>query len=266
MKRKLFIFRAQEQSRERLNRKSVNLSSPSSAASPPTNTESKRGHTNTRARAHGYVDFQMQPQSQSQAHSLQVTSRPFSGAASDRGVANFAAPGPGTGGVAMSRQSSQGWMPASMHLAEATAAKSSSHRNGSPFTLTQDGIHKENARFEIPAELTLSRIDQLISQATSEKEVKDLKQQKRLLRNRQAALDSRRRKKLHTEELEKKEIHYMHVISQLEDAIVSLQKREAEMIREHTLGTAELRKKNNILLEAIEKLEQGSKPPIVDQD
>jgi hypothetical protein len=50
-----------------------------------------------------------------------------------------------------------------------------------------DGIRKKNARFDIPAERNLSNIDQLISQSTDEQEIKELKQQKRLLRNRQAA-------------------------------------------------------------------------------
>ena len=50
-----------------------------------------------------------------------------------------------------------------------------------------DGIRKKNARFEIPAERNLSNIDHLIAQSTDEQEVKELKQQKRLLRNRQAA-------------------------------------------------------------------------------
>lgn len=50
-----------------------------------------------------------------------------------------------------------------------------------------DGIRKKNARFEIPAERNLSNIDQLIAQSTDEQEIKELKQQKRLLRNRQAA-------------------------------------------------------------------------------
>jgi hypothetical protein len=127
-----------------------------------------------------------------------ATSGPFSGGAvgpvgaipmgavSYRGAVNFAAP-PGTGGVAMSPQSSQGWMPAPMDLSDAAAVKSNCYRNGSPLTLRRDGIRKKNARFEIPAERTLSNIDQLISQSTNEEEVKELKQQKRLLRNRQAA-------------------------------------------------------------------------------
>lgn len=50
-----------------------------------------------------------------------------------------------------------------------------------------DGIRKKNARFDIPAERNLANIDQLISEATDEEEIKELKQQKRLLRNRQAA-------------------------------------------------------------------------------
>ena len=50
-----------------------------------------------------------------------------------------------------------------------------------------DGIRKKNARFEIPVERTLSNIDHLIAVCKNEADVKELKQQKRLLRNRQAA-------------------------------------------------------------------------------
>ena len=53
-----------------------------------------------------------------------------------------------------------------------------------------DGIRKKNARFDIPAERNLNNIDQLIAQSTDEQEIKELKQQKRLLRNRQAAYAS----------------------------------------------------------------------------
>jgi hypothetical protein len=49
------------------------------------------------------------------------------------------------------------------------------------------GIRKKNARFDIPAERNLFNIDQLISSCTNDDEMKELKQQKRLLRNRQAA-------------------------------------------------------------------------------
>jgi hypothetical protein len=53
-----------------------------------------------------------------------------------------------------------------------------------------DGIRKKNARFDIPQERNLANIDRLIENAKDEDEVKELKQQKRLLRNRQAAYDS----------------------------------------------------------------------------
>ena len=53
--------------------------------------------------------------------------------------------------------------------------------------LRRDGIRKKNARFEIPAERNLRTIDHLINQTSDEHEIKELKQQKRLLRNRQAA-------------------------------------------------------------------------------
>ena len=58
---------------------------------------------------------------------------------------------------------------------------------GSTHLLRRDGIRKKNARFEIPAERNLRTIDQLINQTNDEQEIKELKQQKRLLRNRQAA-------------------------------------------------------------------------------
>jgi len=49
------------------------------------------------------------------------------------------------------------------------------------------GIRKKNARFDIPAERNLFNIDNLIQSCTNEDDLKELKQQKRLLRNRQAA-------------------------------------------------------------------------------
>jgi hypothetical protein len=53
--------------------------------------------------------------------------------------------------------------------------------------LRQDGVRKKNARFDIPTERTLNNIDELISKASNDDDKKELKQQKRLLRNRQAA-------------------------------------------------------------------------------
>ena len=58
---------------------------------------------------------------------------------------------------------------------------------GSIDVLRRDGIRKKNTRFEIPAERNLQTIDKLISTTTDEHQIKELKQQKRLLRNRQAA-------------------------------------------------------------------------------
>jgi len=57
----------------------------------------------------------------------------------------------------------------------------------SPLHMRRDGIRKKNARFDIPAERTLLNIDHLIAQSGDDNEIKELKQQKRLLRNRQAA-------------------------------------------------------------------------------
>ncbi|KAF7594939.1 hypothetical protein BBP40_007747 [Aspergillus hancockii] len=190
------------------------------------------------------------------------------------------------GAVAMSPQSSQGWMPASTDMPDAISrpTKSPTYRNSSPLSIRRDGIRKKNARFEIPAERTLSNIDQLIAQSNNEEEIKELKQQKRLLRNRQAALDSRQRKKLHTEKLEEEKKQFTQIISDLEEDLQNMRLREAELLREksewmaaqqeitqyintmhmekdeiirvHTLETAELRKKNNILKETVEKLER----------
>ncbi|KAH8429869.1 putative bZIP transcription factor [Aspergillus melleus] len=194
-----------------------------------------------------------------------------------------------SGAVAMSPQSSQGWMPASTDMPDAASrpTKSPTYRNSSPLSVRRDGIRKKNARFEIPAERTLSNIDQLISQSSNEEEIKELKQQKRLLRNRQAALDSRQRKKLHTEKLEEEKKQYTQALNDLEEELQNMRLREAELLREksewiaaqqeitqyintmhmdkdemirvHTLETTELRKKNNILKETVEKLERHAR-------
>jgi len=139
-----------------------------------------------------------------------------------------------------------------------------------------DGIRKKNARFDIPAERTLSNIDQLISQSTDEQEIKELKQQKRLLRNRQAALDSRQRKKQHTERLEDEKKQFTALVGDMEEEIASLRKqlenahlvnRQLEeeniklridsenLIASHTLETGELRKKVSVLTSHVQRLE-----------
>ncbi|CAH0026550.1 unnamed protein product [Clonostachys rhizophaga] len=144
-----------------------------------------------------------------------------------------------------------------------------------------DGIRKKNARFEIPAERNLSNIDQLIAQSTDEAEVKELKQQKRLLRNRQAALDSRQRKKQHTERLEDEKKQYTAVITEMEeemnelkakmdqllrekqsyvDYVETLTLERDEMIRSHTNETGELRKKIAVLTDHVQN-NMGSSAP-----
>ncbi|KAH6610498.1 basic-leucine zipper domain-containing dna binding domain [Trichoderma cornu-damae] len=144
-----------------------------------------------------------------------------------------------------------------------------------------DGIRKKNARFEIPAERNLSNIDQLIAQSTDEQEIKELKQQKRLLRNRQAALDSRQRKKQHTERLEDEKKHFTVVITDMEEELASLKAKveqlmlekqqcvdyietltleKDEMIRTHTIETGELRKKVGVLTDHVQRLESSIPP------
>ncbi|KAM0332570.1 hypothetical protein ACHAQA_002854 [Verticillium albo-atrum] len=139
-----------------------------------------------------------------------------------------------------------------------------------------DGIRKKNARFEIPAERNLNNIDQLIAQSTDEQEIKELKQQKRLLRNRQAALDSRQRKKQHTERLEDEKKQYTTILTDMEEEIVDLKAKmdqllrekqsyqdyietvtmeKEEMIRSHTIETGELRKKVSVLADHVQRLE-----------
>ncbi len=56
--------------------------------------------------------------------------------------------------------------------------------------LRSDGVRKKNARFDIPSGRTIDTIDDLIDNAKDETLIKELKTQKRLLRNREAAYDS----------------------------------------------------------------------------
>lgn len=194
--------------------------------------------------------------------------------------------------LSASPQSAQDWMSNSsndhldLHSVPKHLALASPGFNPNPPLLRRDGIRKKNARFEIPAERTLRTIDQLINQTTDEQEIKELKQQKRLLRNRQAALDSRQRKKQHTERLEEEKKQTSTLITDLEEALAEMRMREEqweqqreswqsaqqqykqyiddlitekeEMIRCHTLETAELRKKNAHLTEQAQKLESIS--------
>lgn len=144
--------------------------------------------------------------------------------------------------------------------------------------LRRDGVRKKNARFDIPAERNLRTIDTLISQTADEMEIKELKQQKRLLRNRQAALDSRQRKKQHTERLEEEKKHYTGIINELEEDakaheaewlsrqedwmqrnaqyqqwIQSLQNEKEQTIQHYSHEVAELRRENAMLMQQLQK-------------
>lgn len=93
--------------------------------------------------------------------------------------------------ISMSPQSSQGgWASATStdSVEQHFTLQSPVYRPVSPqLVLRPDGIRKKNARFEIPKERNLQTIDALIMASTDDNEKKELKQQKRLLRNRQAA-------------------------------------------------------------------------------
>ncbi|MCJ1405027.1 hypothetical protein MMC11_008253 [Xylographa trunciseda] len=190
---------------------------------------------------------------------------------------------------ATSPQSAKDWMSASSSEGleyRSVAPQNSPHSPSfaaNTLLLRRDGIRKKNARFEIPAERNLRTIDMLINQTNDEHEIKELKQQKRLLRNRQAALDSRQRKKQHTERLEEEKKHYTTIINELEEALGDMKVHEAEWAREkedwatsqqqlkqyvdnllvekeelvrcHTIETGELRKRNAFLNEQIQRIE-----------
>ncbi|KAL2070855.1 hypothetical protein VTL71DRAFT_13881 [Oculimacula yallundae] len=156
-------------------------------------------------------------------------------------------------------------------------------RSHSDMSRRGDGIRKKNARFEIPAERNLNNIDQLIAQSNDEQEIKELKQQKRLLRNRQAALDSRQRKKQHTERLEDEKKHFTTMINELEEDLAeaklaldewaqkeqqyqrfieNMQFEKEEMVRTHTIETGDLRKKVSVLTDHIQRLESAPMAPM----
>ncbi|KIW91054.1 uncharacterized protein Z519_07948 [Cladophialophora bantiana CBS 173.52] len=191
--------------------------------------------------------------------------------------------------VSMSPQSSQGgWASTTSSDAAETNRSILRHRYrpASPLlVLRSDGIRKKNAKFEIPPERNINTIDALINQATNEDEKKELKQQKRLLRNRQAALDSRMRKKQNAEKLEadkkllidqknaleealgqyENQLHQLHSErrdwilerQRLEKCIADLEYQNEELIRTSTRETGELRRMNTILRETVGELERN---------
>lgn len=173
------------------------------------------------------------------------------------------------------------WAATSQSMNQTPTAALDADSLASPGELRRDGVRKRNARFEIPPDHNLNNIDQLIAESTNEMEVKELKQQKRLLRNRQAALDSRQRKKQHTERLEDEKKQFTATIGELDHELNGLRqqlddtRRECqmymqicenltlqkdEMIRNHTVESRELRKKIAVLTENINSLESNSVP------
>ena len=187
--------------------------------------------------------------------------------------------------ISMSPQSSQeGWTSTSSEQAEHAGhvVQSPGYCPVSPSTAGRpDGVRKKNARFEIPKDRNLRNIDQLIHESKDDAEKKELKAQKRLLRNRQAALDSRQRKKTHTEKLELEKKSFTDERGQLENTINMLQdtlqaEREAwaqrqqqyeaivhtlqyekeEVIRSKTVETTDLRRRNSVLKDHIRDIER----------
>lgn len=124
--------------------------------------------------------------------------------------------------------------------------QSSPPRPYSPFPRRDGGIRKKNAKFNIPPERTLETVDELIANSTNDDEIKELKQQKRLLRNRQAALDSRQRKKQRAEELEEENKKWTSQISLLEDEIQKL----------HMQNDCHLREKEQLIVERAQFQDQ----------
>ncbi|OLN88642.1 hypothetical protein CCHL11_01696 [Colletotrichum chlorophyti] len=188
----------------------------------------------------------------------------------------FASIGSGNQSIPTSPQ--KGWLGQSESMAKKMRPESPTIRSHNELR-RGDGIRKKNARFDIPSERNLSNIDQLIAQSTDEQEIKELKQQKRLLRNRQAALDSRQRKKQHTERLEDEKKQFTAVLTEMEEEMAEMRKQmeqllrekqfnqeyieslsmeKEEMIRSHTIETGELRKKVSVLTEHVQRLENAA--------
>jgi hypothetical protein len=96
-------------------------------------------------------------------------------------------------------------------------------------------------------------------------------------------LDSRQRKKQHTERLEDEKKHYTALLNDLEEELAeakivmdewaikeqqyqqyieNLQMEKEEMLRAHTLETGDLRKKVSVLTEHVQKMESAAMAPV----
>ena len=91
----------------------------------------------------------------------------------------------------MSPHSHQDWMGMAQQEMENRPAHKRSRLGSPPRTLVdwqrKDGIRKKNGRIDIPQERNIETIEEMIEKTTDEELLKELKQQKRLLRNREAA-------------------------------------------------------------------------------
>lgn len=91
----------------------------------------------------------------------------------------------------MSPHSHQDWMGMAQQEMEGRPSHKRMRPDSPPRTVIdlqrRDGIRKKNGRIEIPHERNIQTIDDLIEKTTDDEMLKELKQQKRLLRNREAA-------------------------------------------------------------------------------
>jgi hypothetical protein len=91
----------------------------------------------------------------------------------------------------MSPHSHQDWMGMAQQEMEGRPGPRQMRPHSPPRTMVdlqrRDGIRKKNGRIDIPQERNIHTIDQLIETTKDEDLLKELKQQKRLLRNREAA-------------------------------------------------------------------------------
>ena len=91
----------------------------------------------------------------------------------------------------MSPHSHQDWMGMAQQEMDNRPMPKRMRPNSPPVTMVdyarRDGIRKKNGRIDIPPERNIHTIDEMIDQTNDEDQLKELKQQKRLLRNREAA-------------------------------------------------------------------------------
>jgi hypothetical protein len=112
---------------------------------------------------------------------------PFNAPTTDAGFI----PAPQPTQAPMSPHSHQDWMGMAQQEMEGRPGPRQMRPSSPPRTMVdiqrRDGIRKKNGRIDIPQERNIHTIDQLIETTKDEDLLKELKQQKRLLRNREAA-------------------------------------------------------------------------------